>query len=50
MTVLCISVLSVSGGGEVRRVLADVAREEMSAVYGIIGSTREEVGCSETGV
>ncbi len=39
----------VSGGEEARRVLAGVAREEVSAAGGIIGSTREEVGGSETG-
>ena len=40
----------VSGGEEARRVFANIAREEVSAVSGIFGSTREEVGGSETGV
>ena len=40
----------VSGGEEARRVFANIAREEVSAVSDIFGSTREEVGGSETGV
>ena len=40
----------VSGGEEARRVYADIAREKVSAVSGVFGSTREEVGGSETGV
>ena len=40
----------VSGGEEAKRVLADIAREEVSAVSGIFGSTREEVSGSKTGV
>lgn len=40
----------VSGGEEARRVFADNAREEVSSGSGVFGSTREEVGGSETGV
>ena len=40
----------VSGGEEARRVFANIAREEVSAVSGIFSSTREEVSGSETGV
>ena len=41
----------ISRGEEAtKRVFANIAREEVSAVSGIFGSTRAEVGGSEAGV
>ena len=42
MTVFVIGALLCSGRRRAGRVLANVAREEVSAVGGMIGSTREE--------
>ena len=46
MTVFMIGAFLCSGRRRARRVLANVAREEVGVVGGIIGSTREEEGWS----